>query len=48
MIIDTSALVALLLAEPESSRKLTGEPVLLKGNDFSRTDIAVVLPGAAP
>jgi ribonuclease VapC len=24
--------------------KLTGEPVLFKGNDFSRTDITVVLP----
>jgi uncharacterized protein with PIN domain len=64
MVIDSSALIALLLGEPESTdfvtsiaaattrltsapsdcftcalAKITGEPVLFKGDDFSRTDL---------
>jgi len=33
MVIDTSALIAILLA------KYSGEPLLFKGEDFSRTDV---------
>jgi uncharacterized protein with PIN domain len=33
MVIDTSALIAILLA------KYSGEPLLFKGDDFCRTDV---------
>lgn len=50
MVINTSAIIAILRGEPESDcfayalAKQTGEPLLYKGDDFSRTDIAASLP----
>jgi uncharacterized protein with PIN domain len=51
MVIDTSALVAIFLGEPErqqfleaitqSLAKFFNEPLLAKGNDFIQTDITV-------
>ena len=37
MVIDTSALIAILFGEPEFL--YSGEPLLFKGNDFSQTDM---------
>lgn len=42
MVVDTSAVMAILLAEPEA--KAMDEPLLFKGSDFSRTDIAQARP----
>jgi uncharacterized protein with PIN domain len=43
MVVDTSAIVAILEQEPEGERftlaKQLGEPLLFKGGDFAVTDI---------
>ncbi|MGF1550109.1 MAG: hypothetical protein ACFBQW_06205 [Sphingomonadaceae bacterium] len=39
IVIDTSALVAILEREPEADA-----PLLFKGNDFSRTDVRIAIP----
>jgi len=59
MVIDGSALVAVLLGEPDAERfddaidgdptrlisvaKVSGEPLLFKGADFSQTDLTSAL-----
>jgi uncharacterized protein with PIN domain len=43
MVIDTSALLAILNYEPYALAKITGEPILFKGDDFSQTDIQPVI-----
>lgn len=52
MIVDTSALLAILLREAETERfesviETTGEPLLFKGEDFARTDILSALSAEA-
>ncbi|HEX6385554.1 MAG TPA: hypothetical protein VF177_12865 [Anaerolineae bacterium] len=52
MVIDTSAIIAILSYEPEAEAfaeaieddptRLSGEPLLFKGEDFSQTDIMPV------
>ena len=43
MILDTSALLAVLFDEPDADyAEATQEPLLLKGMDFSLTDIETV------
>lgn len=40
MVIDTSALVAILFDEPAYAlSKTSGEPLLFKGNDLNQTDV---------
>lgn len=49
MIVDSSAVLAVLFAEDDADRyettvaKATGEPLLFKGDDFARTDVASAL-----
>lgn len=49
MIIDSSALLAIVLAEPDAPRMVYGvarherEPLLFKGDDFAQTDIEPAL-----
>ena len=53
MVVDSSALIAILFAEPEATRlsrgdcfayalaKSRGEPLLFKGGDFGLTDVEI-------
>ena len=42
MVVDSSAVLAILFNEPEFARH-TGESLLFKGGDFPRTDVVPVL-----
>jgi uncharacterized protein with PIN domain len=40
MIVDTSALIAIVFKEPGTA-KLAGQPLLYVGEDFSKTDLEI-------
>ena len=49
MVIDSSALIAILRKEPNGMRfSVSGEPILCKGSDFRQTDISTVTPASEP